>query len=267
MLDLARDTIFVALAGSQAHGTAQPGSDVDLRGVCIAPLDVRVSLFHHFEQHEEPLEGALWATTLPRLQQHDAGSRGLAVKTESVIYDVAKFLRLCASANPNALELLFTDERDWLLETPAWRQIYAQRTRFLTKKVEQTYLGYAMAQLRKIKTHRATQGDPKVKSARNPARAELERLHGYDTKHAMHLVRMMKTALEVLEHGTLTVRRPDAAELVAIRDGALSFDELLATAADLEGRMTSAAQGSALPEAVDHAWVDALAFELIQPAR
>lgn len=28
MLDLARDTIFVTLAGSQAHGTAREGSDI-----------------------------------------------------------------------------------------------------------------------------------------------------------------------------------------------------------------------------------------------
>lgn len=42
-VDLSRDTIFVALAGSHAHGTARPDSDVDLRGVCIAPLGPHLS--------------------------------------------------------------------------------------------------------------------------------------------------------------------------------------------------------------------------------
>lgn len=35
-LDLARDTIFVTLAGSHAHGTAREGSDV-ARGRCRSP--------------------------------------------------------------------------------------------------------------------------------------------------------------------------------------------------------------------------------------
>src|SRR6185436_3832728 len=72
------------------------------------------------------------------------------------------------------------------------------------------------------------------KSQRNPTRAELEREHGYDTKHAMHLVRLMRMGLEILERGELLVRRDDAAELVKIREGALPFDDLLATAAQLE---------------------------------
>jgi len=267
MLDLARDTIFVALAGSRGHGTAQPGSDIDLRGICVAPLDVRVSLFTRFEQHEAPLDGALWDTVRAQLESHESAQHGAASKTESVVYDVAKFLRMCAGANPNALELLFADPRDWLLETLSWRRIHAERARFLTKRVQQTYLGYAMAQLRKIETHRAAQRDPAAQSKRNPVRAELERKHGYDTKHAMHLVRMMRTALEVLERGDLRVRRDDAAELLAIRDGALSFEALLETAATLRERMEAAALRSTLPEDVDYGFVDALAFNVIEAAR
>ena len=53
---LAPHTIFLTLAGSQAHGTARDGSDVDLRGVCIAPLALRLSLFGGFEQAEGPLD-------------------------------------------------------------------------------------------------------------------------------------------------------------------------------------------------------------------
>ena len=101
------------------------------------------------------------------------------------------------------------------------------------------------------------------KTQRNPARAELEREHGYDTKHAMHLVRLMRMGLEILERGELLVRRHDAAELIAIRDGALSFDELLATAAQLEQDVQRAAARTTLPEDVDHEQVDRLAVELM----
>jgi hypothetical protein len=368
---LERHAIFLTLAGSQAHGTAREGSDVDVRGVCVAPLPVRLSVFHTFEQYEGPLDPALAAAVLPRLMTHPTASLALDVKTECVVYDVAKLVALLSEANPSALELLFSDERDWLLVTPAWRRLHDARHRFLTKRVQQTFLGYAMAQLKKIKTHRSwlleppkskpdfglpTAGGtlsvddqhrlehsiadrlrsygvdpidmPKAtriaveerlealardvlnapleeldsrlravathalglpgdvvttlnaerkyrgamkhwesyqswKTQRNPARAELERRHGYDTKHAMHLVRLMRMGLEVLERGELVVRRPDAAELNAIRDGALSFDALVATATELEQRMRLAAERTTLPSDVDRELADALVVAIV----
>lgn len=377
MFPLARHTIFLTLAGSQAHGTARDGSDVDLRGVCIAPLSVRLSLFERFEQHEGPLDDELAAAVLPRLRAHPTASRGLDVKTECVVFDLAKLVGLCAAANPNALELLFADERDWLLESPAWRRLHDERHRFLTRKVQQTFLGYAMAQLKKIKTHRswllhpparkpsredfglpaaggtigrddqnrieqsiadqirsygvadiempkptriavqermeafyrdvlavpdeeladrmravashalrlpadvvaALNAEKKYRAAmkhwesyqawkrqRNRARAALEREHGYDTKHAMHLVRLMRMGIEVLERGELIVRRPDAAELNAIRDGAMSFDALQELADALREQMEGAVRNTRLPEDVDHAAVDAMTLALIDAA-
>ena len=49
-----------------------------------------------------------------------------------------------------------------------------------------------------------------------------------------------------------------AAELNAIRDGALSFDALVATATELEQRMRLAAERSTLPSDVDRELADAL---------
>jgi predicted nucleotidyltransferase len=345
--------------------------------VYVAPLAVRVSLYLDFEQVEGALDGALHEVVRPRLEAHPSAGRAPGVKTESVLYDVAKFVELCANANPNALEVLFADEGDWVFDTPAWRRLHADRRRFLTRKVQQTYLGYAMAQLRKIRTHRswllhppsdkptreafglpetgtmsrddqnrieqsiahkarsygidtlelpkasriavrerlrALQRDALATSAedldealravavralhlpeavaevlnaerryraalkhwesyqswkaeRNPVRAALEARHGYDTKHAAHLLRLMRTGLELLETGELRVRRPDAEGLAAVRDGSSTFDELLAEAASLEAKMHAAAAVSALPGSIDHAWVDGLVLELVRGGR
>jgi hypothetical protein len=375
MFPLAPHTIFLTLAGSQAHGTAREGSDVDLRGVCVAPSSVRLSLFRAFEQYEGALPEPLAAKVVPRIQGHPTAARALDVKTECVIFDVAKLVGLCAAANPNALEILFADERDWVFETPLWRRLHGERHRFLTKKVQQTFQGYAMAQLKRIKTHRSWLSSPPTrkpsredlglpvaggtlsrddqnrieqsiankirsygidnvdmpkptriavqerldafyrdvlsasdedlddrmravathalelppdvvaalnaekkyraalkhwdsyqtwKTHRNPARAELEREHGYDTKHAMHLIRLMRMGLEVLETGDLRVRRDDADDLSAIRDGAMSFDELLTAATALRESMESAAASTTLPSDVDHDGVDALLAEMLR---
>ncbi len=374
MFPLEKHTIFLTLAGSQAHGTARAGSDVDLRGVCIAPLPLRLSLFREFEQYEGALPESLAETVLPRLESHPTASRAQDIKTECVIFDLSKFVGLCAAANPNALEILFADPGDWLFDSPAWRRLHDERQRFLTKKVQQTFHGYAMAQLKKIKTHRswllhpptkkpsredfglpgaagtlsrddqnrieqsiadklrsygidnvdmpkptriavqerldtfyrdalstsdedlddrmravashalqlpadvvaALNAEKKYRAAmkhwdsyqtwktqRNPARAELERQHGYDTKHAMHLIRLMRMGLEVLETGELRVRRDDAEELSAIRDGALSFDALLVAATALEQLMTRAAATTTLPDDVEHEAVDALLVAML----
>lgn len=70
----------------------------------------------------------------------------------------------------------------------------------------------------------------KWKKNRNPARAELEERHGYDTKHASHLVRLLRMAREILTTGKVVVTRSDAEELKAIRAGQWKYDDLVAWA-------------------------------------
>lgn len=65
---------------------------------------------------------------------------------------------------------------------------------------------------------------------RNVKRSALEQEHGYDTKHAGHLVRLLRMAEEILTDGEVVVKRPDAAELLEIRNGSWNYDELLAYA-------------------------------------
>lgn len=260
MISWDQHTIFLALGGSHAHGTARAESDLDLRGVCIAPLPLRLSISQHFEQYEGALPEALAPLILPRLRSHPSAMASAAIKTECVLFDIAKFVRLCAAANPNALEILFTAEPDWLLSSAAWKQLHAARHHFLTKKIGQTFLGYALGQWKRISSRR------EPSPTRNPHRAALERAHGYDTKHALHLIRLLRMASEALATGDLQVRRHDASELTAILHGTLSFDELDCEASMLRGRLQKMLAQSSLPEDVDPSRVDALVFELITTA-
>lgn len=77
------------------------------------------------------------------------------------------------------------------------------------------------------------------KANRNVARSELESKFGYDTKHAMHLVRLLRMGIESLEHGEILVRRPDAKELLEIRNGSMSYEEILAYANSMEARISA----------------------------
>jgi len=75
------------------------------------------------------------------------------------------------------------------------------------------------------------------KKERNPARRELEEKSGYDTKHASHLVRLMRMGYEIITEGKVIVRRPDAEELLAIKNGAWSFDKVMEFKDEMEKKL------------------------------
>ena len=98
---------------------------------------------------------------------------------------------------------------------------------------------------------------------RNSARAELERRFGYDTKHAMHLLRLLRMAVEILTTGEVLVRRRDAEELKAVRRGSLTFDALLEQAEGLGSRLEALAEASSLPARPDEERLNVFCAELV----
>jgi len=101
------------------------------------------------------------------------------------------------------------------------------------------------------------------KTERNEKRAELEAEHGYDTKHASHLIRLLRTGLEILTEHTVKVRRPDAEELMAIRDGRWSYDELMEQAENLQAEISEAYKTSTLRKAPEVAKIDELLLSVL----
>jgi len=101
------------------------------------------------------------------------------------------------------------------------------------------------------------------KEKRNPKRAALEAAHGFDTKHGSHLVRLMRMCREILAEGKVLVRRPDADELNAIRDGAWSYDELMEWAKREDTDLIEVARNSPLPKQPDRKALDALCCEMV----
>ena len=75
------------------------------------------------------------------------------------------------------------------------------------------------------------------KKNRNVARNELEEQFGYDTKHAMHLVRLLRMGAEALEFGKVIVKRPDAEELLSVRNGAWTYEELIEYAEHMDNHI------------------------------
>jgi hypothetical protein len=122
-------TIFLTRAGSHAYGMATPESDLDIRGVLIPPKEYFLGFAHRIEQ----------------VESNDP---------DLIIYDIRKFFALAAACNPSIIELLWTAEEDHLLVTPLGRRLLEHRSLFLSRRAKQTFSGYAVAQMKRIKTHR-----------------------------------------------------------------------------------------------------------------
>lgn len=294
--------LFETVHGSRAYGLATASSDIDLKGFLVGPRAWYLGFAGGPEQIEPSPDHVRW--------------------------ELRKFFRLAAAANPTALEVLWTDAGDHRVVTPEGASVLAARDAFSSRRAAQTFGGYALSQLRRIRTHRqwlltpptappqrADFGLPErtvvprdqlgaaealmrdggldgdalspnflalmdrergYRAARkqwqqhqqwlrerNPARAALEAAHGYDTKHAMHLVRLLRMGRELLETGRLVVRRPDRDVLLAIRGGAWSYDELIAEAEAAHEALAAAVATSPLPAAPDEAALDALCTDII----
>ena len=124
-------TVFSTIVGSNAYGTNVPDSDIDIRGIAI-PNDYKYyfGYLDRFEQFEDKIN-------------------------DVVIYDIKKAFRLMSDANPNMLDILFTEERFHQNCHPIFERVLENRDKFLSKRVRFSYVGYAVSQLKRIKTARS----------------------------------------------------------------------------------------------------------------
>lgn len=153
-------------------------------------------------------------------------------------WELQKFLVLAAKANPNILECLWTP----LVEHagPVARELLDRRDMFLSQLVYQTFNGYTISQFRKLEVRRRQGREPK-------------------RKHAMHLIRLLLAGSVALREGRILVDvGAHRDELLAIRDGRTSWDEIDRRRRELHAAMDDAFERTALPQRPDYAAIDDL---------
>jgi len=114
----------------------------------------------------------------------------------------------------------------------------------------------------------------KWKAERNPARRELELRSGYDTKHASHLVRLLRMGYEIITTGKVVVKRPDAEELLAIKNGDWSYEKVMEYSKSMQVKLNEVYDKqkedrekglpTVLPREVDRVRVNQLYHELCE---
>lgn len=102
---------------------------------------------------------------------------------------------------------------------------------------------------------------------RNPARAEMEKKSGFDLKHGMHCIRLLRSGVDILRTGEVIVDRRiagDAGDLRAIINGEYSYEQVMKMAEDLVAQMESVYQKSTLPHKPDLEQINELCMELVE---
>ncbi|MBO3462548.1 nucleotidyltransferase domain-containing protein [Aetokthonos hydrillicola Thurmond2011] len=102
---------------------------------------------------------------------------------------------------------------------------------------------------------------------RNPARAEMERKSGFDLKHGMHCIRLLRSGVEILQKGEVIVDRRvagDVDDLKAILKGDYTYEQVMKMAENLVAEMEKIYKESILPEKPDLEQINQLCMELVE---
>lgn len=101
------------------------------------------------------------------------------------------------------------------------------------------------------------------RATRNPKRAAMEAAFGFDGKHALHLVRLLNMGRELLETERLSVMRPEKDELLSIRHGAWTFEQVEEYAATMDRKLSDLMKTTKLPKEPDRKAIEDLCVELV----
>lgn len=228
--------ILLAHVGSASHNTYVPKSDprsiddVDYMGVVIPPIEYELGLesFEHWVWKEGELDVTL--------------------------YSLDKFVRLLLKQNPNVLGLLWQRNQDYVFSKKVWYHLKDNRHYFASKDAYASFAGYASSQL-----HRMTATNNPFQGYMGEKRKALVMTHGYDTKNAAHLIRLLRMGTEFLLTGHMQVfRTDDAAELRSIKRGEWTVECVTELGEKLFARAKAARDASTLPEHPDREGASAL---------
>lgn len=236
--------ILRTTVGSVVHGLSNPGTDDrDEMGVTVEPPEYVIGnrAFDHYIFRTQP-EG------------HPSGPGDLDLS----VYGLKRYCHLALKGSPTTLLPLFVTGGEHLLHrTSAGERLQALAPTFVAKRTGRAFLGYLESQRKSLL------GAPQATRTR-----ELSAAHGYDTKYAMHALRIGIQGIELLEHGriTLPVPEPARADLRAVRAGEVPLDGVLERLDEITRALERTTERADLPKLPDAEGVDAFLVETYRDA-
>ncbi|HXB22224.1 MAG TPA: nucleotidyltransferase domain-containing protein [Candidatus Solibacter sp.] len=242
LLDLVRQSGFsntgslvhLFIGGSELHG-AKVGQtdDTDIFGIYIEDPEDALGL--------DPREHFVWST---------AGNerRNGPDDVDVTFYSLRKWSGMAAKGNATALHFLFAEPSEVPAKT--WHMIQTNSKVFLSRASARQFLGFAENQLKRITGEKGQGAKGK--------RPEYIGIHGYDTKGAMHGLRLLYECIELMRHSRITLPRPERELLIKVRSGKWTLKKVLSHTQDLFAEVEKSISSSPLPEKVDRAAISSL---------
>ena len=225
---LVDNTIYLTIMGSEAYGCCSNYSDKDLYGVTIPPKN---QVFPHHE-------GRIFGFDFPQEPWREWQKHHVDYNTNRYdfkIYSLIHFFHLLRKSNPTILDSIFTSRECVMHSTEISEKIRQNRRLFLSKAAWPAYKGYAYSQLTKMKRERVESN-----------RKKLVDEHGYDTKFAYHIARLLNEAEQIFTKGDLDLRE-NSRQLISIRNGEWSMEQFINYAESKEKDLESIYLKSTLP--------------------
>jgi uncharacterized protein len=232
--------ILAGKRGSEAHGTYIPPTDPngiddrDVMGIAIPPRKYYLGLSRWTDA--ESIKG-VW---------------------DVVLYDIQKYVSLLVKQNPNVLSLLWLLPEDYYFRSPLGDRLIENRSLFASRACYKSFCGYANGQLSRMihVSHRGYLG---------AKRKALVEKHGYDTKNAAHLVRLLHMGKEFLATGEMNVRRTwDVEMILEIKQGKWGIQRVYDYAAKLFDAVREAEKTSPLPPRLNMRAIDELVVRIME---
>jgi len=228
-------TILRGTIGSGAHGVAIEGTDDhDEMGVVIESYEDAVGIGSPFEHY-------IFRTATERTGKNDA--RSMPGDLDLTLYSLSKYLRLALKGNPSVLIPLFLPSGLLTVCTIEGSELQKLAPKIISKKAIWAFYHYLRAQKGKLSGEKGTRVH----------RPELVEKYGYDTKFAMHALRLGMQGLELARGHTLSLpMTPVHREfLLEVRTGHYKLDFILNYIEHLEEKLLRWTELTALPDEPD----------------
>lgn len=249
-----RSTILRGLVGSTIHGlNVQDGlEDRDEMGVCVEDIEYAMGVEAPFEQYiyrtaverqqREIAESAQRGESRhPSMHKNGEHPKSRGGDLDLTVFSLRKYVRLALKGNPTVLNLLFIPPMECVTRSARGAQLQELAPFIVSREAGKAYLGYLQAQRQRLTGERGQ---------KDVNRPELVQKYGFDTKYAMHMLRLGYQGVEILETGRLSfpMREPERTWLFGVRQGGATMQDCLTRAGELEQQIKDLLTDSPLPE-------------------
>jgi len=229
---------LLVIAGSRLYGTNTEESDYDYRGFVIPPFE--------------------YLTGLSKFEHH------IIREPDIVIYSIKRFFELLIIGDPVIYEILFSPRTNIVKKTSIGDIIIHNRDIFLCQRFAKRISGYALSEWRKVtgtqlvpikRTPDENNVINDIRDIFHPSKEEMDEIirmlfshhprevkparrklgekrkrqieqFGYCVSSACHTIRLLDELVELHTTGKLTFPRPNRRELLLIKRGKISLDDI-----------------------------------------